>query len=438
VDAWSLMPVVWGQTVSLDPDALPLLALRRWYNSVTLCSPDPAPNRFGLWAWLLGLAVLLFVCVLVQGPKTALKQFFDIPGHLRLASASLFRFRRSGRLIAITLGATVIAWTTSQALSYRKTERLDDLVTLRSTKSLREIAIEQGVLAALTPLRDVMGLGDNLLLLVGATAVAFKLSADRWGSGPDNPTAKVRQPLPPWATLCWGGAWLYAMYRFATIVVDPDGLPLGSCLFVEAGIVPAFMALSDGLLLAWIVVELRRAATGDDGGQGLDMISALPLVPAAAVACLLTLPARYVATADFLLLQNIPSLKSWMLIRMFLKGWGLVGLQGGAILFAGIASAVAWRGKTIRGALMGYGRILRVEGGHLTAALALGGLASGAAAAAAYFVVLALPVQSWVLAAADSYAHYATLPINVLLLAGLIELGARALAVPPAAEAAGR
>ena len=434
MDFWTMLPTNWAQMSGSDPDDLALLALRRWYASLTLSSPDPAPNRFGFWAWLIGLGVLLIVCLVAQGPRRALGQLFDLPGHFRLASAALLRLRRSGRLIAVTLGATVIAWTASQALSYTKPERLNDLATLKSTKSLREISVEQGILAAITPFRDVMGLGDNLLLLVGATILAFKLSADRWGSGPDNPLMKPRVPLPPWTTLCWGGTWLYAMYRCATLVVDSEGLPLGSCLFVEAVIVPALMILADGLILAWILVELRKASLGEDDSTGFDMISALPLLPAAALACLLALPARYVATADFLTLQNIPSLKSWMIVRTFLKGWGLVGLQGGALVFMGFAGAVAWRGRTVGGACKGYWLLLRREGGHLTVALAMGGLASGAAAGLAYFIVLALPAQSWVLGAADSYAHYASLPFNLLLLAAVIELGGRALSTPEPAD----
>jgi hypothetical protein len=38
-----------------------------------------------------------------------------------------------------------------------------------------------------------------------------------------------------------------------------------------------------------------------------------------------------------------------------------------------------------------------------------------------------LPAQSWVLAAADSYAHFATLPVGLCTLAALIELAERSL-----------
>ena len=57
--------------------------------------------------------------------------------------------------------------------------------------------------------------------------------------------------------------------------------------------------------------------------------------------------------------------------------------------------------------------------------MALAGLAAGGGAALAYLMVLSLPASTWVLAAADGYAHYATLPVGLLLLAALVELGER-------------
>ncbi len=41
----------------------------------------------------------------------------------------------------------------------------------------------------------------------------------------------------------------------------------------------------------------------------------------------------------------------------------------------------------------------------------------------AYYVVLAMPAQPWVLLAADSYAHYASLPIGLVGLAAMVEAG---------------
>ena len=66
----------------------------------------------------------------------------------------------------------------------------------------------------------------------------------------------------------------------------------------------------------------------------------------------------------------------------------------------------------------------------------LGGMAAGAASWAAYLLVLSLPTSTWCLAAADSYAHYGTLPVGLILLAALVELGERSL--PMAMAGAGR
>jgi hypothetical protein len=87
---------------------------------------------------------------------------------------------------------------------------------------------------------------------------------------------------------------------------------------------------------------------------------------------------------------------------------------------------VAWSRGGVGAALRGYIRLLRAEGGRLVAVLAWSGLACGGLSALAYATVLAHPPQPWVLTAADSYAHYATLPIGLAALAALVELGGRA------------
>jgi hypothetical protein len=50
-------------------------------------------------------------------------------------------------------------------------------------------------------------------------------------------------------------------------------------------------------------------------------------------------------------------------------------------------------------------------------------------------VLLSLPEQTWVLNAADSYAHYATLAVGLVTLSALIELAERSLPVAKAATA---
>jgi hypothetical protein len=209
-------------------------------------------------------------------------------------------------------------------------------------------------------------------------------------------------------------------------------LPLGGCLVAEVAFIPVLMVVSDGVLLAWLLTELRNAGFDDTGGDRLDTRQAIALMPAAAMACAIALPARYVAAFVLLgqaYLQTSASATSVGDYVRWQLGWGLADLQAAALVGIGLAGAVAWSRGTIRGAIAGYGRLLAAEGGHLVAVVAIAGLGSGLAAAAAYAVVLLLPVQTWVLGAADSYAHFATLPIGLWTLAAFIELAERALPI---------
>jgi hypothetical protein len=328
--------------------------------------------------------------------------------------------------VAVTCGITVVVWTANQTLSFRNGQGTEDLDVLLRSKGLGELAVEQGILAALTPMRDVFGLGDMLPLLVVAAAMVFRISADRWG-GLTNPTAEPQPAFSGWTTLCWGGAWLYALYRFAAMV-DPGDLPLGGCFFPEAALVPILMVLADGLIVAWVLVELRNAGLGSAGGEPLDVSGAMVLVPGATLACLAALPARYAATGVLLGFLHVPSYANGVPLYAYQRlAWGLMAGQAAALLTVGLAGAVAWTRGNLAGAIRGYARLIYAEGGRLVVVLALGGAVGGALTAIAYTVVLALPHQPWVLSAADSYAHYASLPVGLATLAALIELGERSL-----------
>jgi hypothetical protein len=102
-------------------------------------------------------------------------------------------------------------------------------------------------------------------------------------------------------------------------------------------------------------------------------------------------------------------------------------VQAGALALAGIAGAVAWSRGSLGEAIRGYGRLLRAEGGRLVGVFGIAGLAAGVLAGLTYVAVLSLPTATWLLNAADSYAHYATLPVGLWTLAALVELGERSL-----------
>ena len=415
-----------------DPEALPYLALRRWLEGQTLSSPFSGPSYRPLWAWLVGLTALLVTAVIFQGPRRALGQFLDVRGHFRLLATAIARVRRSARLVVVLLGVTVLSWSYFQLVHYGDEGRVDDLAIFTQNKRLPEQAGEQGVLAALSPLRDLCSLGDELLLLAASTVLVFKLTSDRWGST-DDPYLELENPLPRSTMLCWGTTWLYGMYRFAVLVAGPDGLPLGGCFFLEAGVVPVAMALSDGILLSWVLTELRRTGYSDEEAA-LDLRAVVRLWPAATLACVAVLPGRYAATGLWLILPYAPGQIAKRFVAPMLSGWGLIWLQAGALVLLGMAGAAAWSGGSVRGLFRSFFRMMRAEGGRVAAVAVLSGLTSGLAVAATYLVVFTLPERAWLLMTADSYGHFASLAAGLVGLSALVDLGARSL---PRASVAG-
>lgn len=433
------LPTFWAQAAGTGMTSLAPQALRRWYSSLTLASPGSVPSLYGLWSWLAGLAGLLVLAMLFQGPGRALGQLLDLPGHFRLLAGSMGRLRRSGKVLAATIGLTVVAWTMGQIRTYNVPLGRDDLVQILKSRSLVELAVEQGTLAALTPFRDVFGLGDNLALLFVASLVLFRRCAERW-SAPYVPPTVVRPRSFRWGYLsCLAGVF-YLLYRLVCIASRSSDLPMQGPPFAQELAVPALMALCDGLLLAWILAELRTAGLGDAEGEGLGAEQAAGLLPGAALACLAALPARYWATAVLLTSYDLPASLATPSVMQYIRwqlSWGLAPLQGGALLFVGLAGAVAWTRGGLFAAVRGYGRLLAAEGGRLVAVFLGAGLVAGGGSALAYMLVLSLPVQTWVLSAADGYAHYATLPVGLLGLAAMVELGERSLPFATAVDEGG-
>jgi hypothetical protein len=437
-------PLVWAQAPAggLNPNSLAPLALRRWFAGLTLSSPQFIPSGHGLWAFLAALGLLLLAAFLIQGPIAAMRQLFDLSGHVLLVRDGVRRVWRAGRLVATAIALTVLSWTTAEAMVYNADSGRADLLLLTRARGLGELAIEQGVLAGLTPLRDVAGLGDNLALLILATIVVFRTSIEPQGSGEPPGMGRVRpRARPGWTTLVWGLGALYALYRVVARAAGSVDLPLGGCLVVEAVLIPAAMLIVDGFLLAWILTELRQAGLETAGEERLDPLAAIALLPGAALACAVALPARYLATFVFLAQAHLPTSVTATALGDYIRwqlGWGLTDVQAAALLSVGLVGVVAWSRGRLGEALAGYRRLLAAEAAHLVVALAMAGAAAAVLAAAAYAVVLLLPVQSWVLGAADSYAHFATLPVGLWTLAALIELAQRSLPAAVRAQAPAR
>ena len=441
MDLITIMPV-WAQAQpgAANPNTIALLALRRWCGGLTLSSPRMAPDWHGFWVLMAGLAVLLLFALVAQGPVRAFRQLFDIPGHFRLVRDGVRRMRRAGGVVAALIGFMVVSWTGAQSLVFYRESGRADLQALTRSRGHGELAAEQGILAGLTPLRDVAGLADNLPLLIVAVIVLFRASIEPQRPGePLVATGPGRgRAHPGWTTMAWGVGSLYILYRIVARAAGSPELPYGNCLVIETLLIPIAMAIVDGLLLAWLLAELRNAGLDAAGEGRLDPMQAVALMPAALLGCVAALPARYVAAFVVLANDHLPtSAQSTALggyIRWQLGGWGLADLQAASLVVIGLVGAIAWTRGRIGEAIVGYGRLLAAEGGHLIAALAMAGVGTGLLSAVAYLIVLLLPAQSWVLNAADSYAHFATLPASVWTLAALIELGQRSLPTATAAR----
>jgi hypothetical protein len=454
---WLTMPLLWAQAAGAgseaaagtgigNPAAMASLAFRRWCSGLTLSSPQLVPSRDGLWSFLTGLAVLLAVAMVMQGPLLALEQLIDVPGHVALVRQATRRVWRAGRLVSAVITFTVLAWTGSQTLGFlvEKTEKAKtDLTLLTRSRARVELALEQGVLAGLTPLRDVAGLGDNLPLLICAVYLVLRASSGMLppvGPAPgrsNEMSSSARftsrgRGASGWSTLIWGCGSSYVLYRLVARASGSVDLPLGGCLIVEALVVPLMMVVCDGFLLAWVLTELRNASFDHLGEDRFHPGQALELMPAAALGCALALPARYVATLVFLALQHLPTSVGTTALGRYVRwqlGWGLVDLQGASLVVLGLVGVVAWSRGSSGDAVRGFKRLLEKQAGHLVVALAMAGASACLLAGLIYPLVLMLPPAGWVLPAADSYAHYVTLPIGLWTLAALIELAARALPV---------
>ena len=183
-----VLPVLWAQVVAAtsttgNPSALAPLALRRWSASLTLSSPESVPSLFGLWVWLGALGGLFADRRAVSGAERGRSGNSSMCRATRGSSPTpRGGSGRASRMVAAVVGLTVLSWTGSQSFAYNRDEGRDDVIQLTRARHLVELAFEQGVLAGLTPLRDVAGLGANLPMLIIATVLLFRAAADVWGT----------------------------------------------------------------------------------------------------------------------------------------------------------------------------------------------------------------------------------------------------------------
>ena len=150
------------------------------------------------------------------GPLRAFGQLFDLPGHARLLSAATgpaAAVGPPGRDPARGDGAVVDRQPVSLA---RERRPAGGPAALAEGQGLGELAVEQGTLAALTPLRDVFGLGRP--------AGPRRSRRPPWSSSSRptagaRPTARAAAAGPWWTTpLLVAGSRLFVLYRRSSLL----------------------------------------------------------------------------------------------------------------------------------------------------------------------------------------------------------------------------
>ncbi|WP_165070990.1 hypothetical protein [Paludisphaera rhizosphaerae] len=441
-------PWIWAQATGAgSPAAAAYLALRRWCGGLTLSPSRPAPDWEILWIIVVGPLLLALLATLVQGPGAVLRQLVDVPGHVRLVREAMTRVWRAAGMVTVLLTLTVLSWTASQCVGFffEDAERgRSDLLMLKRGRTPVELVAEHAATAAVTPLRDVAGLGDSLPIL--ATALAIVLSAGRLravskGLGPAGGPLRLngfeQEGVSAWQGVVGTCLGLQLLYRLFCRLAGGGDLPVGNCLLIEVAIIPFLMLVCDGFLLAWVLVEIRDGEPSEDFSSRFDPSRAFGLMPAACLGCLAALPGRYAATALVLASQHFPA--SWMAtepgrVLRWSLGPGLVWIQTASLVVMGIVGAIAWSGGGWGEAWLGFRRSLRREGGRMAVATAMAVVACAGLSAVAYALVQILPPAGWVLPAADAYAHYATLPVGLWTLAVFIVLAEQVLPVARSAE----
>lgn len=447
---WLGSPLIWAQATGAGSSAAAAyLALRRWCGGLTLSPSRPAPDWEIFWIIAAGPLLLVMLAMSVQGPGAALRQLVDVPGHVRLVREATTRVWRAVGMVTALLTLTVLSWTASQCVGFflEDAERgRSDLLMLKRGRTPVELVAEHAATAAVTPLRDVAGLGDSLPILAAALAIVLSAGRLRAVSRGPRPTGGPlgfhgyeQEGVSGWQGVVGACLGLHLLYRLFCRLAGGGDLPVGNCLLIEVAIIPFLMLICDGFLLAWVLVEIRDGEPSEDFRSRFDPSRAFGLMPAACLGCLAALPGRYVATALVLASQHFPA--SWMstepgrVLRWSL-GPGLVWIQTASLAAMGVVGAIAWSGGGWREAWLGFRRTLRREGGRMAVATAMAVGSCAVLSAVAYTLVQALPPAGWVLPAADAYAHYATLPVGLWTLAVFVALAERVLPVARPADVA--
>lgn len=419
---------------SNSADAM-LLALKRWVGGGTLSSPDAvAGSDFQARFWLVGLLLMFLACMILQGPRAFLFGLFEWSALRRLIGQGARRLKLRPVVTLALSGFILVSWTTIQLLHYDDPLGVDNLQKSLRTKTLPVMSLEQGLLAALTPLRDLTNLADCWPLVAAATLIAFHFTSKlQWV--PQSTMHRGLKKAQLWAQFFWVVASVWLFYRMVLGGASEGGLPLNSGAYIEIVLEPLFMLLIDAVLFSWVLTELRDAPFTDNDTLLPNIEQVFSLLPGLALVNFLVVPGRYFAHGLWLVWNSVVDLIATngvvppAIVEYVVWGlsWGILDLQAIAFTFLVLTGAAAWGRGSVKETFRIARRMIARHGAIFFLITLFCGLMNLISTALISTLILSHPTEPWVLMSADSYCHYASLFIGLLLVACYVQLGEDAL-----------
>lgn len=426
--------MILAQTGKVSSADAMFLSLRRWIGYTTLSSPDMIgkPDVY-LGYWLLGCIILLVAALFFQGVRSFLIEMLNWRGFSRVLAQS---FRRVGQrpIVPLSLiGSLLLSWTTGQLISYARSGGMEDLQLTLRTKLVISLCLEQGALAAMTPLRDLTTLADIWpCLILGILAAYSFTNSLQWT--PQSALNPGEQKANRLSQRFWIVCSFWLIYRMIVGASSESYLPLISGSMIEMILEPTAMIMVDGVLLSWIIVELRDAGLTEASAIRPRPVQVMALLPAIFFVLLIAMPGRYLAHLNWIVLNTLLihfGLQSEIYlgaVNLFLWFFnqGLFIVQLLSLPLSFFVGAVAFSEGSIKKTLTVARLMLKLHGANLVFLLLLVGCLNLIATSLIQYALLSHPPEPWVLVASDSYTHYFTLCSGILLIAGFIEIASQA------------
>jgi hypothetical protein len=394
-----------------------------------------APGSSGeLLLLVLGwLAVLGIIAGLLQGDwKKWLRGLVDIRGHFEQLGAGLEIMRRNKRPLWVILAAAVMGWTGWSLGVWQDTASKDELEAMLAVhdNSAMSFAAAHGLTAAIVPLRDLVGLGDLMPLLLGACVLLFARTAELAQHLRFKTRAAENARLKRRIGTIWVGLIILAAYRALVFLVSPGNAPLADCMFINVVAMPVLTLVADGVLLSWLLTEFGRGLVNRLDWEPDDSVAFVRNVPAGMLVCALANPGRYVLVACAIAESQFNASSTWPASRWAPILWGCTIAQVcGLAWFAFPAVVAVSRRGRLPDAFRSYVMLLRRAGGQVVGLTALAILLNLLALLPFYWIFGTMQRETWSLLGAASYGHYTTLIVGIILLAGTTQLAYQELGI---------